>query len=116
MASENSNFSGATWQSYTPDPISFAHRAGMKFVYFKYKNAYGESDPVWDNISYEPIMYYDISGYVRDELANQDIIVLYVPPNSYSDAPEVESLRIAVFSTHSEEQIQHLVEGIGRAI
>ncbi len=69
MASENSNFSGATWQAYTPDPISFtlSAGAGMKFVYFKYKNAYGESDPVWDNISYEPIMYYDISGYVLDE-------------------------------------------------
>lgn len=54
--------------------------------------------------------------HVRDELANQHMIVLHVPPSSYSDAPEVESLRIAVFSTHSEEQIKHLVEGIGRAI
>jgi len=54
--------------------------------------------------------------HVREELDSQDIVVLRVPPNGYSDAPDVESLRIAVFSTHQEEQIQRLVEGIGRAI
>jgi len=54
--------------------------------------------------------------HVRAELDSQDIVVLRVPPNGYSDAPEIESLRIAVFSTHQEEQIQRLVEGISRAI
>ncbi len=53
---------------------------------------------------------------VQGELDRQDIVVLRVPPNGYSDAPDVESLRIAVFSTHKAEQIQRLVEGIGRAI
>ena len=48
----------------------------------------------------------------RKDLANQDIVVLRVPPNGYSDAPDVESLRIAVFSTHSEEQIRRLIDGI----
>ena len=55
-------------------------------------------------------------GHVREELDSQDIIVLRVPPSGYSDAPDVESLRIAVFSTHREEQIQGLIEEIGRAI
>ncbi|TSA51192.1 pyridoxal phosphate-dependent aminotransferase family protein [archaeon] len=54
--------------------------------------------------------------FVKRELDRQDIVVLRVPPNGYSDAPDVESLRIAVFSTHREEQIQRLIEGIGRAI
>ena len=54
--------------------------------------------------------------HVREELENQGIVVLRVPPNGYSDAPDVESLRMAVFSTHQQEQIQRLVEGIGRTI
>jgi len=39
---------------------------GNKAVYFKLENQWGESDWTWDNISYEPIMYYYISGYIRD--------------------------------------------------
>jgi glycine C-acetyltransferase/8-amino-7-oxononanoate synthase len=39
-----------------------------------------------------------------------------VPPRGYSDAPDVESLRIAVFSTHTTEQIDRLVDGIRRAL
>ena len=55
-------------------------------------------------------------AHVQEELDSQDIIVFRIPPNGYSDAPDVESLRIAVFSTHSAEQIQRLVKGIGQAI
>jgi len=54
--------------------------------------------------------------HVEDELLKNDVAVLYVPPGSYSDAPDVESLRIAVFSTHTAEQIGRLVETFRRAL
>jgi glycine C-acetyltransferase/8-amino-7-oxononanoate synthase len=50
---------------------------------------------------------------VEQELLKNDVAVLYVPPRSYSDAPDVESLRIAVFSTHTADQIKRLI-GITR--
>jgi glycine C-acetyltransferase/8-amino-7-oxononanoate synthase len=53
---------------------------------------------------------------VCDALDREDLVVLYVPPRGYSDAPDVESLRIAVFSTHTTEQIDRLVDGIRRAL
>ena len=53
MASENSNFSGASWQVYATAP-SFTLSAGFgeKTVYFKVKNAGGESAPVSDGITF----------------------------------------------------------------
>jgi 8-amino-7-oxononanoate synthase len=48
-------------------------------------------------------------------LADDGIAVLHVPPRGYSDAPSVESLRIAVFSTHSHEQIDRLVDALRHA-
>lgn len=49
-------------------------------------------------------------------LLNSGIAVLYVPPGSYSDAPSVESLRIAVFSTHTAEQIERLLDTCRRSL
>ncbi len=49
-------------------------------------------------------------------LAADGIAVLYVPPRGYSDAPDVESLRIAVFSTHSHDQLDRVVDALRRAI
>jgi 7-keto-8-aminopelargonate synthetase-like enzyme len=53
---------------------------------------------------------------VCDALDREDLVVLYVPPRGYSDAPDVESFRIAVFSTHTTEQIDRLIDGIRRAL
>jgi 8-amino-7-oxononanoate synthase len=53
---------------------------------------------------------------VHAALAGDGIAVLHVPPCGYSDAPDVESLRIAVFSTHSQEQIDRLADSIRRAL
>ncbi len=53
---------------------------------------------------------------VCETLDREDIVVLYVPPRGYSDAPDVESLRIAVFSSHAPEQIDRLIDGIRRAL
>lgn len=49
-------------------------------------------------------------------LQANDIVVLYVPPKGYSDAPDVESLRIAVFSTHTDAQLDRLLNTVRRAI
>ena len=51
MASESPDFSGAAWQAYSSAP-SFTLSAGngVKTVYFKVKNAGGESAPVSDAI------------------------------------------------------------------
>ncbi|RVC63136.1 pyridoxal phosphate-dependent aminotransferase family protein [Mesorhizobium sp. M00.F.Ca.ET.038.03.1.1] len=48
--------------------------------------------------------------HVYRTLRESGIVVKYVKPNGYSDAPSVETLRIAVFSTHSRTQIDDLVE------
>jgi glycine C-acetyltransferase/8-amino-7-oxononanoate synthase len=49
-------------------------------------------------------------------LDQEDMVVLHVPPRGYSDAPDVESLRIALCSGHTEEQIDRLIDGIRRAL
>ncbi|MGZ9810470.1 aminotransferase class I/II-fold pyridoxal phosphate-dependent enzyme [Pseudoroseicyclus sp. H15] len=46
-------------------------------------------------------------------LAEQDILVKRVAPSGYSDAPDHETLRLAVFSSHSPDQIDRLVAAIG---
>jgi hypothetical protein len=51
LASENSNFSGATWQTYSTSPsFTLSDGNGTKTVYFKVKNLGGESSPTSDNI------------------------------------------------------------------
>ncbi len=57
----------------------------------------------------------DLSA-VRDHLLNHDIVVKRVEPAGYSDAPDRESLRIAVFSTHTDKQIDRLVDAIAACI
>jgi glycine C-acetyltransferase/8-amino-7-oxononanoate synthase len=46
----------------------------------------------------------------------QDILVHHSPPRSYSDSPDVETIRIAVFSTHTPEQVDRLLDAIRRAL
>jgi len=54
--------------------------------------------------------------HVQEELYRKDIVVAHIPPRGYSDAPDVASLRIAVFSTHSTQQIERLIEAVREAI
>ena len=54
--------------------------------------------------------------HVQEELYRKDIVIVYIPPRGYSDAPDVGSLRIAVFSTHSSQQIERLLAAIKGAI
>jgi len=48
----------------------------------------------------------------QENLKEKGIMVKYVPPRGYSDAPPVGTLRIAVFSEHTLEQLDRLVEAI----
>jgi glycine C-acetyltransferase/8-amino-7-oxononanoate synthase len=52
----------------------------------------------------------------KERLGEAGIVVPHVPPNGYSDAPDVESLRIAVFSTHTDDQIDRLISTLGRSL
>lgn len=52
IASESSDFSGASWQAYSTSPsFSLSAGGGTKTVYFKVKNASGESSVVSDTIT-----------------------------------------------------------------
>ncbi len=52
MASESSSFSGAPWQTYSAAPsFTLSSGTGTKTVYFKVKNAVGESPGVSDTIT-----------------------------------------------------------------
>jgi glycine C-acetyltransferase/8-amino-7-oxononanoate synthase len=66
-------------------------------------------------ISLRPIDGLDMSTLER-HLAAEGIMTKYVPPHGYSDAPEVGTIRIAVFSEHSPEQLDRLVDVIRRAL
>ncbi len=58
MASENSNFSGASWLPYSTAPYFILSSGyGTKTVYFKVKNSTGESNVLSDNINYVPTIY-----------------------------------------------------------
>lgn len=51
---------------------------------------------------------------VQRELQEQGILVKYVPPGGYSDAPPDGALRIAVFSEHTPDQIDRLIDALRR--
>ncbi len=55
QASENSNFSGASWRSYSASPtFTLSSAFGTKVVYLRVRNAGGLSNIRNDAISYEP--------------------------------------------------------------
>ena len=66
-------------------------------------------------VSVRPLPGLDLR-LVQKQLQEQGVMVKYVPPRGYSDAPSVETLRIAVFSEHTPEQLDRLVDALQRAI
>ncbi|CAM5584988.1 8-amino-7-oxononanoate synthase/2-amino-3-ketobutyrate coenzyme A ligase [Aquamicrobium terrae] len=50
---------------------------------------------------------------LRAELDARDIVVKVTAASGYSDAPDVPTLRLAVFSQHTPEQIDRLLSSIG---
>ena len=57
----------------------------------------------------------DLKG-MEQRLFEDDIAVLYVPGGGYSSVPEGGAIRIAIFSSHSEEQIERLVARIAEFV
>ncbi|MCD6136575.1 aminotransferase class I/II-fold pyridoxal phosphate-dependent enzyme, partial [Candidatus Bipolaricaulota bacterium] len=57
----------------------------------------------------------DLMG-VYAGLNEEDIVVAYIPPRGYSDAPEIESLKITLFSTHTREQLGRLLDVLRRLL
>lgn len=53
---------------------------------------------------------------LRDRLAERDIIVRVQPAGGYSDAPDVPTLRLAVFSEHSPAQIDRLLQSMAELL
>ena len=53
---------------------------------------------------------------LQHSLFERDIAVLYTPGGSYSSVPENGAIRIAIFATHTKEQIDRLVGEIERLI
>ena len=49
-------------------------------------------------------------------LNKEDIVIAYIPPHGYSDAPEIESLKITVFSTHTYAQLDRLLDVLRKII
>lgn len=53
---------------------------------------------------------------LRDRLAERDIIVRVQQPGGYSDASDVPSMRLAVFSEHSPDQIDRLLRSMAELL
>lgn len=69
------------------------------------------------NVTESPVPIVSVRGAVdlerlRIQLDARDIIVRVVKPSGYSDAPDVPTMRLAVFSEHSPEQIDRLLASI----
>jgi hypothetical protein len=63
IASENSSFSGASWGSYGNAPeFKLSRGRGTKTVYFKVRNAAGESPRMVDQIYYNPYISFGSTG------------------------------------------------------
>ena len=62
-------------------------------------------------ISLRSVRGLDLKG-VQGKLREAGIMVKYVPPRGYSDAPGEGTIRIAVFSEHTRAQLDRLVEAL----
>jgi 8-amino-7-oxononanoate synthase len=87
---------------------------------------------LWDNVAYAkaafrklgfrlpetpvPILCLSAKGVnlevVQKRLFEKGIAVFFVPGGSYSSVPETGAIRVAIFSSHSKEQINRLVHEI----
>lgn len=53
---------------------------------------------------------------LQEELFKKDIAVTYVPEGGYTSVPKGGAIRISIFSTHTRDQIDRLIEEIKRTI
>ncbi len=54
--------------------------------------------------------------HVAEELSRHDIVVSYIGPHGYSDCPPVEVLRIAIFSGHTTQQLDRLLDCLSKVL
>lgn len=120
-----------TGASPTPVPAAAAAAAGLKLLL---ENP-GMRQTLWRNVRHvrqglrdlgleiadTPVPIVSLRAptdleRVRAELEARDIAVRRTEARGYSDAPDVETLRIAVFSTHSTEQLDRLLAALGELL
>jgi glycine C-acetyltransferase/8-amino-7-oxononanoate synthase len=83
-------------------------RAGLRGLGFPVEDSPVPIVPV------PPLAEIDLAK-VQRKLQEQGILVKYVPPGGYSDAPPHGALRIAVFSQHTPDQLDRLLGALRRA-
>jgi 8-amino-7-oxononanoate synthase len=118
--------------SAVPTPAAAAAAKGLEM----YMNNSGLRTGLWDNVAFAkrafrklgfhipdtpvPIICLHLEGVDLESLQHRlfecDIAVLYTPGGSYSSVPQNGAIRIAIFSTHTKEQIERLVGEIERLI
>ncbi len=82
VASESSDFSGASWQAYAAAPsFTLSSGNGAKTVYFKVKNASQESDPVSDEILLSTFSYADL--LTLDLGSSVTMVLIKIPAGSF---------------------------------
>jgi len=108
LASENSDFSGASWIAYSSNPqFSLTGISGNKTVYFKVRNLAGESSAISDNINL--ILAPTVTGFVinnGDSATSNRLVTLN---NSADNSPshymasEDENFSNTTWRTYSSE-------------
>ena len=53
---------------------------------------------------------------VQRFLEEQGIMVRYIPPRGYSDAPDSDAIKITIFAQHTTEQLDRLIEALSKAL
>jgi len=113
-----------------------AAAATAKAIEILYKNP-GMRKQLWSNVAYTkrglrsigfdinhtpvPIICLSTKGGIdaktlQEKLFKKDIAVIYVPEGGYTSVPKGGALRISIFSTHTRDQIDRLLEEIKRII
>jgi len=117
--------------SPTPVPAAAAAAAGLKLI----GENPGMRRTLWANVRYlrnglrglgldiadTPVPIVSLRApsdleRVRAALEARDIATRRTEARGYSDAPDVETLRLAVFSTHSTEQLDRLITALGELL
>lgn len=88
MISENSDFSGASWNDYVVSiPFTLSNSSGIKTVYLKLKNSHGESVVLSDTIDLSMVAFALNSVSVNADAANTINKAVTVSLNLSGDVP-----------------------------
>jgi 8-amino-7-oxononanoate synthase len=119
--------------SAVPIPVAAANATALDILY----NNPGLRKQLWENVAYAknklretgfninntpvPIICLNMEKGInaeklQQELFKKDIAVTYVPEGAYTSVPKGGALRISIFSAHSREQIDRLIDEIKKAV